>query len=877
MIKRTIARFGKHYGASWTMRKVLFKGVSKAKVGCSESDDDASFLFLTQQGLSLEKQHELELQQSFIDDLYNQILQSRSRQVAEAANETYEWIFGDLNDQDKDEGAVDDQGRNSVSTTDEAGTFYGAHASKQNDKTKDRSNEPSKNKHQDGKISTGDSSKTMERPLKKRRLNTNHSTGFSEWLRKGHGIYWVTGKPGSGKSTLIKFIARHPKTKIALQEWAGHADIVTASFYFWISGVSLQRSLIGLLQSIFHQILNQDRDLIQALFPREWRSTKQSKHFQWTEDSFMDAVDLLQDLKQFQQRKFCFFVDGLDEYHGEKNHDWLCDFLLRFSSLRHVKMCVSSRYWAVFQSAFSKCPTLRLHEWTRSDVDKFVSQELQEHALWPEVWEADRKQAELLIEEITQAAQGVFLWVFLTVRSLIKGLEKGDGIGQLNAKLKTMPKTLGGFFERMVKDLPDEDHDFAIKALLVVKAFSSPPLIFFSFLEDKDLAFRKNTSFHRDFLVTLRSMCIRTERQLTAICGDLLHLNSDDPNSGELGFGFGSSLTFVHRTLGDYLNSPAGLALLVLHNGSYFDVLDWYHDMVLQNFGKILPTVVARSECLFILSDLYRKWFRLFAVGSRDDEKLFPQFRYIEDLDRTMSTAFEAMSIRQRHWIVVLGRFVNRGPPFGFLESLATNGIFIEYLRAKLQQSKSLPDIQGFQRLFDSAISAWLCSCGMHPDTLTSRLYPDKMEVLEVLQQISYEHFQSGMRSEYFILESIPLIHDQEPDDCAFNLVKCEHSGKRSTLKTYRSCRSAQLKISSTYSVRGYAAWIRQFSINVYSAEILQAPQILQRPNGCWNVTEASNAIKYWSPDGAIHCDTGALFKVLVITPHSPCYDRTTT
>ena len=767
-----------------------------------------------------------------------------------------------MNDQDED-----DIDRNNVGTDDEAIKFYVTHTGKQNDKIKDRSHESLKNKHRDAEIVTGDSRNTTERPLKRRKLTTNHNTGFSEWLRKDHGIYWVTGKPGSGKSTLIKFIVQHPKTKIALQEWAGHDEIVVASFYFWISGVPLQRSLIGLLQSIFHQILDQDHDLIQALFPREWRCVKQSKRVQWTEDSFMDAIDLLKDLKQLQRRKFCFFIDGLDEYHGEKNHDWLCDFLLKLGGLRHVKICVSSRYWADFQSAFSKCPTLKLHEWTRSDIDEFVNQELQEHVLWPGAWETDREQVKLLIEEITWAAQGVFLWVFLTVRSLIKGLEKGDSIGQLQSKLKTMPKTLEGFFERMIKDLLDEDHDFAIKALLVVKNFSgytTPRLILFSFLEDKDLALGENVPFRDDSLDTLESMSIRAERRLTAICGDLLHVGSHDPDHdpefGELQFAFELSFSFVHRTLGDYLNSPAGLALLVLRNGSHFETSAWY-DKVLQVFCKILPTTVVRSECLCTLSFLYDIWWDHFNVEGYNEEPLV-RFRRVENLDKTMSAVFEAMSIRTRHWISVFSNLGPHVPPLNLLEYAVIDKTFIEYLRAKLQQPENLPDIQGFQRLFDRAIGAWKCLSITYPDTLITQLSPDqklfevqlRMETLGMLQQTSFELFQSGMRSEHLILETAPLIHYQKPDDCAFNLVKCEHSGKRSIIKTYRSCQSIENKISSTNHYESLSVTFRQLSLDMYSAEILQAPQILQLPNGCWKITEASSTIKYWSPDGTVQC-----------------------
>jgi hypothetical protein len=44
---------------------------------------------------------------------------------------------------------------------------------------------------------------------------------FTTWLKFGSGIFHVSGKLGSGKSTLMKFLCEHPDTKLKLAEWAG--------------------------------------------------------------------------------------------------------------------------------------------------------------------------------------------------------------------------------------------------------------------------------------------------------------------------------------------------------------------------------------------------------------------------------------------------------------------------------------------------------------------------------------------------------------------------------------------------------------------------------------------------------------------------------
>jgi ATPase subunit of ABC transporter with duplicated ATPase domains len=44
---------------------------------------------------------------------------------------------------------------------------------------------------------------------------------FITWLESGSGIFHISGKLGSGKSTLMKFLCEHPDTKEKLIEWAG--------------------------------------------------------------------------------------------------------------------------------------------------------------------------------------------------------------------------------------------------------------------------------------------------------------------------------------------------------------------------------------------------------------------------------------------------------------------------------------------------------------------------------------------------------------------------------------------------------------------------------------------------------------------------------
>jgi hypothetical protein len=70
---------------------------------------------------------------------------------------------------------------------------------------------------------------------------------FVEWLRSGSGVYWIQGKMGCGKSTLMKYVTEQELTKTHLREWANGQVLHYPTCYFSKIGTSeLQQSLQGL-------------------------------------------------------------------------------------------------------------------------------------------------------------------------------------------------------------------------------------------------------------------------------------------------------------------------------------------------------------------------------------------------------------------------------------------------------------------------------------------------------------------------------------------------------------------------------------------------------------------------------------------------------
>ncbi|VUC25820.1 unnamed protein product [Clonostachys rosea] len=83
---------------------------------------------------------------------------------------------------------------------------------------------------------------------------------FCSWLQGGSGLFWINGKPGSGKSTLMKYIYQSKTTWQLLHSWTrSTAEVkeLQAGFFFHYRGTPLQKSFEGLLRSLILQIFNQ--------------------------------------------------------------------------------------------------------------------------------------------------------------------------------------------------------------------------------------------------------------------------------------------------------------------------------------------------------------------------------------------------------------------------------------------------------------------------------------------------------------------------------------------------------------------------------------------------------------------------------------------
>ncbi|OTA03702.1 hypothetical protein A9Z42_0041810 [Trichoderma parareesei] len=368
------------------------------------------------------------------------------------------------------------------------------------------------------------------------RDDPNERVLLLNWLRYGNGIFWVSGKAGSGKSTLMRFIADHERTRRCPEKWAESNKLAIATHFFWTAGTPMQKSQQGLLRALLYDIFRACPEQIATVIPQRWSTTGPLDSAHSKEWSNRELLETLRALGRHRSStRYCMFIDGLDEFEGD--HFEMCQVLRELSASANFKFCLSSRPWNVFEDAFgiNHLQKLYIHNLTRRDILAYTQSRLLEHPRWNErqfpTWDM-----ESVVNQVTERAHGVFLWVFLVTRSLRDGLVNGDTIRDLQRRLESLPTELEPFFKHMLEVIDPLYHETMARTLrIAVNAKQALELEFYHMLEyeeeDKDFALNRSTdSYTADRLDTTLDQC---RRRMNARCwmrtAKWVNLADDEP------------------------------------------------------------------------------------------------------------------------------------------------------------------------------------------------------------------------------------------------------------------------------------------------------------------------------------------------------------
>jgi ankyrin repeat protein len=296
---------------------------------------------------------------------------------------------------------------------------------------------------------------------------------YLDWLDVGklsehHGFLWIKGKPGTGKSTLMKFALMSARKTMK--------DSILASFFFNARGGDMEKSTIGAYRSLLLQLLER-LPALQSVFSSLGLSTSSSgTDYQWNVESLKMLVE--QAIRALGESSVVCFVDALDECEEEQIRDMIQFFehigeLAMLNGIR-FQVCLSSRHYPYITIRRGLDLVLEGQEGHSQDITNYVESELKI---------GQSKVAQQIRSELQVKASGVFMWVALVVGILNKEHDRGR-THALRRRLQETPGDLHELFrDILTRDSRNKDDlVLCIQWVLFAKQPLSPEQLYFAIL-----------------------------------------------------------------------------------------------------------------------------------------------------------------------------------------------------------------------------------------------------------------------------------------------------------------------------------------------------------------------------------------------------------
>ncbi|KAK0721162.1 hypothetical protein B0H67DRAFT_644313 [Lasiosphaeris hirsuta] len=384
---------------------------------------------------------------------------------------------------------------------------------------------------------------------------------FPCWLKSpSDKIYWIQGKAGSGKSTLMKFLVAERQAWPLGSASSNRKGPLVLSHFLWAAGIYLQRSIRGILLALVQQFLSAQQQILDAFLDQLPMTFYKDSQSDWLREE-LEKVVFTWFAKS--DRPVFIFLDGLDEIGDFDNNmidtpTNLLRLVNKLATIDNVKLCVSSRLEPEFKRQLDSMPTLRLQDVTRLDMKVYAEANLLRPDLGPDLLGSYHD----LIDALCDKADGVFLWLALATRSLSRGITNGDKVAELKLRLEGLPAGLNSLYQEMWFRMNDDQRLYreeAARYFNMVRDWSEFA-VGYSLIEVFHVMLASNPSKASAILEDYTAFspekveadCQTTSRRIVTRTAGLLEIGSD-----------GRLVGFVHRSAVEFLeNTPEGQKIL---------------------------------------------------------------------------------------------------------------------------------------------------------------------------------------------------------------------------------------------------------------------------------------------------------------------------
>jgi ankyrin repeat protein len=353
-------------------------------------------------------------------------------------------------------------------------------------------------------------------------------------LAKHLGFLWLKGKPGAGKSTLMRFAYEEHKRPESRRQRA--PKTVIAGFFFHARGEELQRSVTGMYRSLVYQLFKGFPHLGELLDDSELLplSKKECPSLDQLRELFQRGISCLGN------RQFVCYVDALDEC-DEKDIAHMARFFQDLAEEHNqrdprFRVFFSSRHYPFVPSRIGLQLELDNQPGHADDLKRYTERRL----LYKD---------EVITKVLIEKSRGVFMWIVLVIDILNEDNAGGLPLSAASKKLQELPEDLSALFGEILRRHGSHMDEFIIAVVWIL--FATRPLTpkelehaIWSDQADDEAA---------DMLCSDMSTAEEADRlrkRVTRACKGLAEI---------ITHGDSSAVQFIHESVRDFLLKDQGL------------------------------------------------------------------------------------------------------------------------------------------------------------------------------------------------------------------------------------------------------------------------------------------------------------------------------
>jgi tetratricopeptide (TPR) repeat protein len=407
-------------------------------------------------------------------------------------------------------------------------------------------------------------------------------------------LLWIQGKPGSGKSVLMKHILQELNQERGPANSKGLSAVtaadsypagpsagsiqtqpsptavdhrpVIASFFYSAREGERETSHRHMLQTLLHEVLQQEGQVYPCI-QETYRKLRKGADLQvaWAYNDLKAAFMALCSSCD-QHLQIYLLVDGLDE----SDRGQLSDILTLFHNGRENSVCVvqvvlASRPDSLINPALADAFHVILEDENKKDIASMVETRLQF---------LDDPSDDLFkwtAEYLKDHAQGVFLWVSIVLREIEQRASVGFSETDIETMVQKLPLDLLDYYKHIARQLAEGEPEMVgeAKKILDWMTYAERPLTagelwdILAIPAHTDRTFILTTQFFRTS--RLRNLN-HVGKRLKKCCGDLLEIKRQGHSSRKVGevrredLARDDVVQLLHETAREFLSKPDKVA-----------------------------------------------------------------------------------------------------------------------------------------------------------------------------------------------------------------------------------------------------------------------------------------------------------------------------